>query len=220
FCMPCHQLPPRNALAGKPLLDTYKEWLEGPYMKRGIQCQHCHMPNREHEWRGVHDRDTVRQGIKLDVVAHATKTGATVVADLINIGAGHYLPTTPTPALWLRIELHDARGELIEGARGELRIGRDIWFDGSWHERSDTRIPPGAKVTLAKAWKGGRVNEATTASVSVEVWPDDYYEHFYEARLKQPLPGAIRAQYEAAYEAARHSHYVAERLDVALSSQP
>ena len=220
FCMPCHQLPPRNALAGKPLLDTYKEWLEGPYMKRGIQCQHCHMPNREHEWRGVHDPDTVRQGIKLDVAAHATKTGATVVADLINIGAGHYLPTTPTPALWLMIDLRDARGELIEGAHAELRIGREIWFDGTWHERSDTRIPPGAKVTLAKAWKGGRVNEATTASVSVEVWPDDYYEHFYEARLKQQLAVAIRSQYEDAYEAARGSHYVAERLDVALSSTP
>ena len=220
FCMPCHQLPPRNALAGKPLLDTYKEWLEGPYSKRGIQCQHCHMPNREHEWRGVHDADTVRQGIKLDVAAHATHTGATVVADLINIGAGHYLPTTPTPALWLRIELRDAHGQPIEGARGEIRIGRDIWFDGTWHERSDTRIPPGSKVTLAKAWKGGRVNEATTASVSVEVWPDDFYEHFYEARLKQQLPAAIRSQYEAAYTSARGSHYVAERLDVALTSAP
>ena len=64
------------------------------------------------------------------------------------------------------------------------------------------------------------MNEATTASVSVEVWPDDYYEHFYEARLKQQLPEAIRAQYEDAYEAARGSHYVAERLDVALSSKP
>ena len=220
FCMPCHQLPPRNAVAGKPLLDTYKEWLEGPYMKRGIQCQHCHMPNREHEWRGVHDAETVRQGIKLDVAAHATKIGATVVADLINIGAGHDLPTTPTPALWLKIELRDAHGEPIEGARGEMRIGRDIWFDGTWHERSDTRIPPGSKVTLAKAWKGGRVNEATTASVSVEVWPDDFYEHFYETRLKQQLPAAIRAQYEAAFKAATGSHYVAERLDVALTSAP
>src|SRR5439155_16061033 len=42
FCLPCHQLPPRTAVAGKPLLNTYKEWLEGPYMRRGIQCQTCH----------------------------------------------------------------------------------------------------------------------------------------------------------------------------------
>ncbi|MEO6776968.1 MAG: c-type cytochrome [Kofleriaceae bacterium] len=233
FCMPCHQLPPRNALAGKPLLDTYQEWLEGPYMKRGIQCQHCHMPNREHTWRGVHDPDTVRQGIRLDIAARKTATGATVVADLVNIGAGHDLPTTPTPALWLRIELRDARGEPIAGARAELRIGRDIWFEpggaaadphgvggGTWHERSDTRIPPGAKVTLAKAWTGGRVNEATTARVRVEVWPDDYYEHFYDARLAQRLPAAIRAQYLAASRAAKNSHYVAEQRDVALSSVP
>ena len=32
----------------------------------------------------------------------------------------------------------------------ELRIGRDVYWDGSWHERSDTRIPPGESVTMAR----------------------------------------------------------------------
>jgi hypothetical protein len=99
FCMPCHQLPPRTAVNGKPLLNTYKEWLEGPYMARGIQCQHCHMPNREHTWLGIHDRDTVRQGMRATATARRTDGVVTVVATLANIGAGHFLPRQP-PRRW------------------------------------------------------------------------------------------------------------------------
>ena len=233
FCLPCHQLPPRTAVVGKPLLNTYKEWLEGPYMRRGIQCQSCHMPNREHQWLGVHDRDTFRQGIRL--VATARRAGnvvdgtappfggaagranptVEVVAELENIGAGHYLPTTTTPAAWLRIELVDAKGFAIRGARAELRIGRDVWFDGTWHERSDTRIPPGDKATLTRAWNV----EATTARVTVEVHPDDYYEGFYADKLRGTLAPAIRDQYQQALARARSTHYIAEQRDVALSSR-
>ncbi len=218
FCMPCHQLPPRNAVEGKPLLDTYREWLEGPYMRRGIQCQHCHMPNREHQWLGVHDRATFRQGIKLTVTARHTDRGASVVAQLANVGAGHYLPTTPTPAVWLRIQLYTADGSAIAGASGEQRIGRDIYFKDGWHQRADTRIPPGEKRTLVKAWQGGRSKDAAFARVTVEVHPDDFYEGFYVARLAEHPPEAIRAQYEQALARARASHYVAEQRDVALES--
>src|SRR5512134_737733 len=124
FCLPCHQLPTRTEVAGKPLLNTYKEWLEGPYMKRGIQCQHCHMPNREHTWKGIHDPDTFRQGFSIAATATATAAGVDVAARLTNVGAGHYLPTTPTPAAWLRVELLDAAGHAIKGTRRERRIGR------------------------------------------------------------------------------------------------
>ena len=124
FCLPCHQLPPRLAIAGKPLLDTYREWLESPYMKRGMQCQHCHMPNREHAVLGIHDPQTFRQGIELTARAHRAEGAVTVLATLRNIGAGHDLPTTASPRVILRIELFDARGHAIEGARAELRIGR------------------------------------------------------------------------------------------------
>jgi hypothetical protein len=219
FCMTCHQLPPRTAVEGKPLLNTYKEWLEGPYMARGVQCQHCHMPNREHQWLGVHDRDTFRQGIRLSANAHRSSGAVTVVAKLANIGAGHYLPTTPTPAVWLRIELVDAHGAAIEGARAELRVGRDVWFDGTWHERSDTRIPPGDTRTMTRAWSGGRTSEATAARITVEVHPDDYYEGFYTERLRDKLAPAIRAQYDQALTRARSTHYIAEQRTVALSSR-
>lgn len=216
FCMPCHQLPPRTAVAGRPLLDTYREWLDGPYMRRGVQCQHCHMPNREHSVLGIHDPATFRQGIELTGTAQRKAGAVTVVANLRNIGAGHYLPTTPTPAVWLSITLRDASGKHIEGGTYRLRIGRDIWFDGVWHERSDTRIAPGATARLGRRWTGGRTADATTAEIIVEVYPDDFYERFYAERLKEKLEPAQRALYEQAQKRARGSHYIAERRALAI----
>ena len=212
FCAPCHQLPTRSAVAGRPLLNTYKEWLEGPYMKRGIQCQHCHMPNREHTFKGIHDPQTFREGVAVTARAF-TKAGAvTVVAEVANVGAGHYLPTTPTPAAWISIELFDAKGKSVGFAN--KRIGRDIYFDGEWHERADTRIPPGEKLTFGRVWKAG----AVMARVTLEVHPDDYYERLYESQLRTKLPPERRKLYEEALARGRSRRYVAERRDVAIAN--
>ena len=217
FCLPCHQLAPRDAVNGKPLLDTYKEWLEGPYASRGIQCQHCHMPNREHQFLGIHDPATFQQGIQLTATARHIDHSIAVVAQVKNIGAGHSLPTTTTPAVWLVIELVDDRGALIDGATSRLRIGRDMMFDGSWHEREDTRIPPGEVRTMARAWSGGRTAQTAQARVTVEVVPDDYYEHFYEAKLAGSMPAAQRSLYEQALTRARRSHYRGGQILVPIS---
>ncbi|HEX3477907.1 MAG TPA: c-type cytochrome [Kofleriaceae bacterium] len=220
FCLPCHQLPPRDAVAGRPLLDTYREWLAGPYLPRGVQCQHCHMSNREHAVLGVHDPDTFRQGVQLTAEAHRRAGTVTAVAALTNIGAGHALPTTPTPAAWLTIALIDARGQPIAGATDRYRIGRDLWFDGQWHERADTRIPPGETVTVARAWTAGRTAEATAARITLEVHPDEFYERFYAARLPHARAPAQRALYEQALARATRSHYIAEQRDVPIAPRP
>jgi hypothetical protein len=217
FCLPCHQLSPRTAVDGRPLLDTYKEWLDGPYLPRGVQCQHCHMANREHAVLGVHDPQTFRQALQLDTSAHRRGAEVTAVATLANIGAGHYLPTTPTPAAWLTIELIDARGRPIAGARDRRRIGRDVWYDGdAWHERSDTRIPPGEATTMARAWSGGRTADARAARITLEVHPDDYYERFYAMQLAGRLAADQRALYLQAQARAQASHYIAEQRDVPI----
>ena len=125
-----------------------------------------------------------------------------------NVGAGHDLPTTPTPAVWLRLELLD--GTRVIGSFAQ-RIGRDVYWDGSWHERSDTRIPPGGSLHVARVWRGAH---ATAARVTVDVHPDDYYEGFYAARLSEHPPG--QALYEAALRRARGSHYIAETREIAI----
>ena len=216
FCLPCHQLPPRDAVAGRPLLNTYKEWLEGPYMSRGVQCQHCHMANREHAALGVHDPHTFRQGIELTASAHRHGAAVTAVATLKNIGAGHYLPTTPTPAAWLSITLVDGHGRPIAGATDRRRIGRDLWFDGTWHERADTRIPPGEAITFARAWTAGRTAIAAAARIAIEVHPDEFYERFYAEKLAGTLAPAQHALYQQALARALGSHYMAEQRDVPI----
>ena len=220
FCLPCHQLPPRTAVAGKPLLDTYREWLESPYAARGVECQHCHMPNREHSVLGVHDPETFRQGIAL--AGHATRAPgrAEVTAQLANVGAGHMLPTTTTPAVWLRITLLDAHGRALPGATTQQRIGRDVALgaDHAWHERSDTRIAPGTTRTLTWRWSGARADDAVSAQLTVDVSPDDYYERLYRTRLAGTLTLSRRALYGEALDRARAAHYLATTLVIPIAA--
>lgn len=220
LCMACHQLPPRVAVAGRPLLDTYREWLLGPYMARGIQCQHCHMPNREHTWKGVHDPETFRQGIDVAAVAARGSDGTvTARARVTNIGAGHYLPTTPTPAAWLSVELVDEHGTAIPGARVERRIGRHLRFrNGAFEEVEDSRIAPGASLEVAQGWRGAGARAAVAARVIVRVRPDDYYEGLYKQRLAGKLDPEIRAMFEEALARAEASPYVAYQRDLPLNT--
>jgi hypothetical protein len=217
FCLPCHQLPARTEVAGKPLLNTYKEWLEGPYMRRGIQCQHCHMPNREHTWKGVHDPQTFKEAIALTATTSNKAGTVTVVAELANVGAGHYLPTTPTPAAWITITLLDANGKRL-ATEERQRIGRDIYYDTAWHERADTRIPPGEKLTMTRVWN--KLAGAVTARITIEVRPDDYYERLYEEQLKRSLPADRKKLYEEALARGRSRRYVAEQRDFPIAHAP
>ncbi|HMG25070.1 MAG TPA: hypothetical protein VK607_27220, partial [Kofleriaceae bacterium] len=98
--------------------------------------------------------------------------------------------------------------------------GRDIWFDGEWHERADTRIAPGATATIARAWTGGRTAEATSARITVEVHPDDFYERFYADKLTRARDPAQRALYQQALTRATGSHYVAEQRDIPIAAAP
>lgn len=211
LCLGCHQLPPRLAVAGRPLLDTYREWLLGPYMRRGVQCQHCHMPNREHTWKGVHDPETFRQGLALTGRVERTAQGAVVASAIVtNVGAGHYLPTTPTPAAWLELELVDAAGRPLAGTRASRRIGRELRYGGSGFEQvEDTRIPPGGSLSLDRTWPAAAVSGAAALRVVVRVKPDDYYEGLYRRRLAGKLPAEARRQFEDALARTLSSPYVA-----------
>ncbi len=223
FCLPCHQLPPwivkniegakDNRAVRKPLLNTYREWLEGPYMRRGVQCQHCHMPNREHTFLGVHDPETFRQGYELDAITGRSKAGVVSVrVRMTNVGAAHYLPTTPTPAAWLSVQLVDGDRAAIAGAYAERRIGRHIEYipkTNKFREIEDTRIPPDESIELAGAWRAGDVAVARYVRIQVRVEPDEYYERLFESRLRGKLPQQVRALFSEALANTRKSKYIA-----------
>jgi hypothetical protein len=177
------------------------------------------MPNREHLFKGIHDRDTFRQGIRVEAIAARGRSGVVSVrARLWNVGAGHMLPTTPTPAAWLEAELIDADGTPIAGAVARRRIGRKlaVTTGDDFVEEEDTRVPPGGSIELVAGWKKGRVAEATHVRVTVRVHPDDYYEGLFAARLQKLLAPQVRAGFAAALARARSSHYLAEELLVSI----
>jgi mono/diheme cytochrome c family protein len=212
LCMSCHQLSADTAVNGKPRLNTYREWLEGPYMPRGIQCQNCHMPNREHTFLGIHHPETFRQGIAVETRSRKNQEGQLeVVTTVKNVGAGHYLPTTPTPAAWVSFELVDDDGDGLRGTAREKRIGWHLVFErGRWKEVEDTRIRPGESVRLTEVFSRGDAEDARGVRVRVRVAPDDFYQGFYERRLRQKsLTKSIREQFEQALERTRRSKYIA-----------
>jgi hypothetical protein len=185
FCRGCHQFGPDGyALNGKPLEDTYAEWKASRYAAAGVQCQDCHMPDRRHLWRGIHDRDMVKNGLTITLVEDEPRAAGQVAARLSveNSGVGHRFPTYVTPLVILRAELVDAAGRVVADTRLERRIGREVTLDLA-REVSDTRLAPGERAELgyARALEGG----AVAARFSVIVYPDAFYAAFFEALLRQ-----------------------------------
>jgi hypothetical protein len=206
FCAPCHQHTMADSVGGHPILDTVSEWVRGPYFARGIECQHCHMPDRDHTWRGAHDADTVRQAVH--VFARVTREGGEAVATVHveNVGAAHAFPGTATPAAWLTLEWLDANGAVL-GAPVRDVMQRHLDWDGhAFRERFDTRVLPGAERSVEARTRDAR---ARSLRYTLTFRPDDYYEGFYRNEIDRPGRSERgRAMLRQALERARTSPFV------------
>src|SRR6267142_1983336 len=71
-----------------------------------VQCQDCHMPDRRHLWRGIHDADMVRSGLTITLEDAPPRVPGGMAAKLVveNSGVGHRFPTYFTPLVLLRAE--------------------------------------------------------------------------------------------------------------------
>lgn len=146
------------------------------------------MSNRRHHWKGIHDRDWVKGGVRIE--AHLRKDTATsgspleLSVEVTNAAVGHKFPTYITPKVFVRAELLDNSGKVLPGTNQERTIGWDARFDGrEWKEFFDTRIPPGEKSQNNFKWT--RPALAKQVRTWVEVHPDHFYHvHFYPAYLK------------------------------------
>ena len=209
FCIGCHQFQPDgNSLNGKLIENTYNEWKNGPYAAQGIQCQQCHMPDRRHLWRGIHDPEMVKTGVKIDLRMNqqnysvGDKLEATLT--LTNTGVGHYFPTYVTPKVVLRIELLDDGGQVIAASVREEIVGRQITLDLD-REIADTRIPPKGVHTFRYVAAIDRAGLKLHAEVIV--YPDDFYARFYEAKLAGRLSIVERQRLAQALDDTRKSVY-------------
>jgi hypothetical protein len=218
FCRGCHQFEPDGyALNGKLLENTFNEWKASRFAREGVQCQDCHMPDRRHQWRGIHDRDMVRSGLAITAKAGAARYRpgdvAIVTLRVTSTRVGHAFPTYVTPRVVLSAELVDDAGQPVAGSRQEQIVGREIALDLS-REVFDTRLRPGQSATLAYRVKVSAPGLRVRLAVVVE--PDAFYVRFFEALLNQGA-GRGEAQIREALEAARRSPFSVFERELSLS---
>ncbi|MEK7837433.1 MAG: hypothetical protein AAB328_05560, partial [candidate division NC10 bacterium] len=204
FCASCHQFPPDAfALNGKLLENTYAEWRASPAARQGLQCQDCHMPDRRHLWRGIHDPDMVKSGVEISLATdrpryrlgqnlHATLT-------ITSRRVGHHFPTYVTPRVVIRSELVDGTGQTVAGSVQEQAIAREVTLDLS-REVADTRLPAGGR--LAVSYRHRIERPDLRLRVTVTVYPDHFYTRFFESLLASGA-GAGERQIRDALEATR-----------------
>jgi cytochrome c554/c'-like protein len=209
FCKGCHQFEEDGyALNGKLLENTYNEWKDSPYAAEGLQCQQCHMPDRRHLWRGIHDPEMVKSGVEVDLSLNkqtyevGDKLEGTLT--LTNRRVGHYFPTYVTPKVVLRIELLGANGDVIFGSVKQEIVGRRVSLDLA-REIADTRIPPMDKRTFNYSANVDRTGLKLHAVVII--YPDDFYARFYEAKLASQLSTVERQRLSQALIDTRTSVY-------------
>lgn len=200
FCAACHQFPPQgNAVNGKLLEDTYREWQASPQAREGKHCQTCHMPGRRHEFRGIHDPDMTSAAVKIEIAGPRLEAGGLQASlTLTNTGAAHRLPTYATPRLILAVFQIGAEGKPLDGSLVETVIGWSVSLDLT-QEWADTRLAP--EQTAVLRYQRPLLADATQVAFQVRVEPEHFYTRFYQALLEQRLTdkgeGLIRQALEA-----------------------
>jgi len=178
FCASCHQFPQSYAINGKPLENTVKEWQESRFSREGVQCQNCHMPNRKHQFKGIHDQEMTQKGIGFVV----NRKGEGAELTLTSKWIGHAFPTYVTPKVVVRAEAVGDDNKVLRSWQWE--IIREVYYDQGWKERRDTRLMPGESrsFTVSEPPEGSR-----RVQYVVEVIPDHFYKGVYQGLLNDTL---------------------------------
>lgn len=182
FCAACHQLDEGYKLNGKVLTNTYREWKESIYGEDNITCQNCHMPDRQHLWRGIHDPEMVISGINIETISH--EKGAKLI--ITNTGVGHFFPTYVTPLVIIKGFMLNKKGKVIPSSVKESYIGRKMSLDLE-SEFFDTHIAPQKSFEFDYEVNRMSYGEAKashyTLVFEVLVYPDEFYSRFFKSML-------------------------------------
>jgi hypothetical protein len=110
FCAPCHQF----SFWGTPIYQSFREWLESPYSRMGIECQICHMPPdgvmtnvapgtggverdpmtiHAHTQPGASDVALLQDTVTMTLAAQQVMGRLEVTVTITNVNAGHHVPT-------------------------------------------------------------------------------------------------------------------------------
>jgi hypothetical protein len=217
FCAACHQFDADGfTLNGKLLENTFEEWRASPQAEAGESCQSCHMPDRRHLWRGIHDRDTVLSGVTIELspIAASGRVGGTL--RLTNSGTGHRFPTYVTPRVVLQAVQLDSNHEPIEQTKQERVVARDVRLDLS-EENFDTRLAPGESMALNYA--KDKHPQARSMRFDIRVEPERFYREFYRSLLQDGSDGRGRKFLQTALRKSETSDYLLYRKIVTLEAE-
>ena len=217
FCAECHQFFNDVGINGKPVENTYAEWLASPQAAAGRQCQDCHMPDRAHLWRGIHDPEMVRQGVDVELFDYDL-SGPELRAALVlrNRDVGHAFPTYVTPRVSLALWQADAGGAELAGTRVEGTIGREVDL-AAGVELMDTRVLPGESVVLD--YSAARAPRARALVARVVIDPDFHYRGVFAVLLGSLRDPVARELIEEASRRIAASDYVLTETRRPLSGE-
>lgn len=209
FCKGCHQFSQDDyRLNNKLIEDTYAQWKASRYAAQGVQCQNCHMPERKHLWRGIHDREMTASGISIETILHGDDESlieATI--RIANTGTGHHFPTYITPKVFVKGRLL-VNGVAITQSEQVYTIGWES-FDLAT-ETYDTRLAVDEVISIS--YQFPRMTGVTHLEVEVVVDPDHWYRRFYENMLMNGSAGKGE-------EAIRQAHTESSQSSFTIYSQ-
>ncbi|GAV20315.1 hypothetical protein MMIC_P1280 [Mariprofundus micogutta] len=209
FCASCHQFPQSMAINGKPLENTVTEWKKSSFEKKGVTCQQCHMPDRKHEFRGIHDPEMVAKGLRFKLVQDKKSAALTMTS----IWIGHAFPTYVTPKVIVLADALDGRG--ISLRQWQWEIIREIEYDNGWQEKRDTRLMPGE----SREFMVSKIPSRTTSiRYRVLVEPDHFYKGTYSDLLSREMTPEARAHIQKAGKLAAANDYVLFEQSLSRSS--
>ncbi|GBF50684.1 cytochrome c554 and C-prime [Leptospira ryugenii] len=182
FCKSCHESPESSMrINGKAMMETFSEWESSHFAKQGITCQNCHMPSRNHEWKGIHDPSYVRSGIETKFFVKQNQEGLLLEGSLTSMAIGHKFPSYAVPKIYLK--LYHLRRNGSKKLLEEQLIGRltDIFLT---KEFSDTRLEPGETIKIRYQLKREEYQKGDQFEFLIKVSPDELYIRMFEHNLQ------------------------------------
>ena len=180
FCANCHQFKadgPR--INGKLRENTYAEWLATDFAKQGRHCQSCHMPQRQHIWRGIHDKEMTRSALSVELASQPDADGSyQLQAKVTNSGAGHHFPSYMVPEISLHLEVLDAEGRVRELAQRSIAWRVNLALT---EEIFDQRLAAGDSVRLNS--KLQNIASYSQLRLRIRVAPRQHYVRTFEDYL-------------------------------------
>lgn len=203
FCATCHQFPQDGPRTNNKLReDTYAQWQQSTFAKNGQQCQSCHMPDRKHQWKGIHDQQMVTNALSTQL----TRDGNRIYVDIINSGAGHYFPTYMVPKVIVELRYRAGNEKNFNVIATDI-VGWNVDVSLA-QELADTRIPAGEKRRISAALPPD-VDSKGALDIHLTVKPREHYERTFLSVLEQrdKLDAETLNLLQAAYDEATRTHY-------------